>query len=193
MEDYTHHLKADALVKEGRYQEALSLLDRAVNLHPTDANALHDRAVCLFQLKRGPLALADLNAAVALQPLNPYRYSSRGFIRAALGDSRGAMADYQQALSLDPDDAITLNNLGLLEEKMGYEREAKERFEVADELLHIMQESGISRSEEPVLPQVPAAVEEPSVATHMRAVLTRKSAFREFIAFCREGFKLPRP
>jgi len=193
MQAYTHYHEADELIKNGQLESALALLDKAVNLHPSDANALHDRAVCLFRLHRPALAMADLDRAALLEPDNAYRYASRGFIRAALKDTKGAMDDYQRALALDPEDAITQNNLGLLEEQMGYAKEAKERFEVADELRHIMEDSGIGPA--PELPETPPAAPTPTpaptLASHVRMAITNKRAFREFVAFCRNGFKLP--
>lgn len=195
MQAYTHYREADDLIKNGQLEAALALLDKAVNLHPADANALHDRAVCLFRLKRSAQAMDDLDRAARLEPDNAYRYASRGFIRAALKDSKGAMADYERALAIDPEDAITQNNLGLLEEQMGYAKEAKERFEVADELRNIMEDSGIAPAPLPTEPQpaapTPAPAPAPTLASHVRMAVTKKSAFKEFVAFCRNGFKLP--
>lgn len=164
-----------------------------------DANCLHDRSICLFHLGRKEEALEGLNAAVSLDPEYSYRYASRAWMRNACGDIHGAIEDYKQAIELDPEDAIAHNNLGLLEEQLGYRSQAKERFDIADELTGILKERGISLDENVAVDDlaseadVPASEEVEPVTNWVkivRDVLLTKKGRQEFFNFIRNGFKL---
>lgn len=160
-----------------------------------DANCLHDRSICLFHLDRKQEALEGLNLAVELDPDYSYRYASRAWMRNATGDIHGAIEDYKRAIELDPEDAIAHNNLGLLEEQLGYRSQAKERFDIADELSGILKERGIALDEDvaPVdLASDEAPVEEPvtSWVKIVRDTLLTKKGRQEFLNFIRNGFKL---
>jgi Flp pilus assembly protein TadD len=131
MTDYEKGLQK---LREGKYQEAVAIFDKALAQYPDDATCMSDKAVALFHLHQKAEALVILDRAQHLEPSNPYRYSSRAFVKEAMGDLRGAIADYQKAIELDPEDMVAYNNLGLLEEKLGYKEAAKKKFEEADAL-----------------------------------------------------------
>lgn len=203
-----HWNRALELGKEQKWTEALELYQLALKELPENPDLLHDHGVCLFQLGRGFEAMNELNKAALYQPDYSYRYSSRAWIKVALKDYQGALADYKIAIELDPEDAIAINNLGMLEEQLGYHKEAKERFQVADELQGILNKNGIAspvNEADLILPKRPAA--EPAkpkapkvqVLTNEDGDLTTgkvvssvftKKGFKEFIAFVRNGFKL---
>lgn len=208
---------ANDLVKERKWNEALIAFERAFKELSEHPDFIHDRAVCLFNLGRKKEALAELNRAVGIQPDYSYRYASRAYMRNALKDIHGAIADYKKAIELDPEDAISMNNLGMLEEQLGYTQEARERFQLADELNTIMTERGISYQEERVTlrelqerteaasssaqdaktEQETAKIQEVEDAENgnpklreMAKVFRSGESFREFISFLRNGFKL---
>jgi tetratricopeptide (TPR) repeat protein len=189
-----------ARVASGRkaWQEALDAFDACMSMdekYNADANCLHDRSICLFHLDRKQEALEGLNLAVELDPDYSYRYASRAWMRNATGDIHGAIEDYKRAIELDPEDAIAHNNLGLLEEQLGYRSQAKERFDIADELSGILQERGIALDEDVApadLASNEAPVEEPvtSWVKIARDALLTKKGRQEFLNFIRNGFKL---
>lgn len=184
------------------WQEALAAFDACMSMdekYNADANCLHDRAICLFHLGRKQEALEGLTSAVEIDPNYSYRYASRAWMRNAVGDIHGAIEDYKRAIALDPEDAIAHNNLGLLEEQLGYRSQAKERFDIADELTGILKERGISVDEN-VAPRDLAKeeVESPSSESEsvtswvkiIREALLTKKGRQEFLNFVRNGFKL---
>ena len=208
---------ANDLVKERKWDEALLAFERAFKDLSEHPDLVHDRAVCLFNLGRKKEALAELNRAVTLQPDYSYRYASRAYMRNALKDIHGAISDYKKAIELDPEDAISMNNLGMLEEQLGYTQEARERFQLADELNTIMTERGISYQEERItLRELQERSEESSPSAQgaqtnektaeqeavessekgnsklreMAKVFRSGESFREFLSFLRNGFKL---
>lgn len=203
-----HWKQALEFGKEQKWTEALELYGKALKELPENPDLLHDHGVCLFQLGRGFEAMNELNKAALYQPDYSYRYSSRAWIKTALKDYEGALTDYKKAIELDPEDAIAMNNLGMLEEQLGYHKEAKERFQVADELQGILHKNGIAApvaEEDLILPppsenttaaptpveQVVSASEETkeSVGNVLSSIFTKKG-FNEFIGFIRNGFKL---
>jgi len=113
---------------------ALGWIDKALEIHPENANYHSEKGVIFHHLGKNSLALLSLNRALELDPANPYRYSSRAYIKDALKDLNGAIADYQKAIELDPGDAVAHNNLGLLQEKLGWKNQAAQNFEKADKL-----------------------------------------------------------
>lgn len=106
-----------ALVDDGRYEEAIEVLTRALSLDPEDVDALERRATAYLMLDRRDLAIADLNAAASLEPKSA---DVRAGLCAALAeiDPAGALPHCDIAIRLDPEDSPSFNNrstaLGLL-------------------------------------------------------------------------------
>lgn len=121
-------------LKNNQPESALNWIDKALEIHPENANYHSEKGVIFHHLGKNSLALMSLNRAQELEPNNPYRYSSRAYIKDALKDVNGAIDDYQKAIELDPTDAVAYNNLGLLQEKLGWKNQANQNFEKADEL-----------------------------------------------------------
>jgi tetratricopeptide (TPR) repeat protein len=196
IQDYTYYKEVSALITEGQFDKAISLLNEALTIHPNHPDVFHDRGVCRFRIDDKNKALDDMNRAVELQPEYSYRYASRAFIRSALKDVSGAIEDYKKAIDLDPEDAISYNNLGLLEEQVGYTNEARERFKVADELMNILNERDIDFDDPVSQPESDQPEEqEPkrSFKAHVSEisrVFKNKKSLLEFVSFVRNGFKL---
>jgi Flp pilus assembly protein TadD len=121
-------------LKLNQFESALAWIDKALEIHPENANYHSEKGVIFHHLGKNSLALLSLNRALELDPSNPYRYSSRAYIKDALKDLSGAIADYKKAIELDPGDAVAHNNLGLLQEKLGWKNQAAQNFEKADKL-----------------------------------------------------------
>ncbi len=185
-------------LNEGKFNEALALFNKALDLQPDHPDYLSDRAVTYFHLDKKDLAMIDLNRAQSLDPLNPYRYSSRAFVKDSLGDLEGAIKDYEKAIELDPEDAVAYNNLGLLEEKLGYRNKAQQRYKRADELMGDqtenkgkefipMMEMKENTSEDKTKENLP---ESKSSWKHVKYAVFTKAGRKEFFSFLRNGFKI---
>ncbi|HAH32963.1 MAG TPA: hypothetical protein DCL44_11690 [Elusimicrobia bacterium] len=90
----------------GRRAQALRDLDRAVELFPTDAEALVWRAEVLRLEGRNSEALQQLNRAVSAGG-HVWARINRALVREALGDSAGMMGDFD---ALDPEVRKFLRN-----------------------------------------------------------------------------------
>ena len=118
----------------GDKKKSHEALLKSVELKDGNPNYMGDLGVSFFNKGDKDKALRLMDDAQKIDHNNPYRYSSRAYIKASIGDVEGAIVDYEKCLALDKDDSIALNNLGMLLEKKGRIAEAKEKFEIADDL-----------------------------------------------------------
>lgn len=116
----------EKLTREGRHEEAVALLDKALAADPSDAEALNRRAEAQRSRGRHDLALEDLDRLVKLDPRSPGRLCSRGEGKRHLLDLDGAASDAQAALALDPRHAGALTLLSEARRSQGRFKEAVE-------------------------------------------------------------------
>ena len=201
-----HFIQAREFVSQNKLNEALESINKCLEISPEQPDALSQRGVIYFHLKKEDLALMDMDRAVALDMHNAYRYSSRAYIRAAYKDIEGAETDYLKAIELDPKDEIAYNNYGLLLENRGHIELAKKHYTKADELAGIKpieqrakeaREKSTENSEK--TPDTEKSTEinsdeslgDTTISKTVKEVFTKKSVFKEFIGFVKNGFKLP--
>lgn len=110
--------RAVALGNLGRYQEAVSDLDRALVIDADRAEALVFRAAAWRHLDRAGPARRDIDRALALAPDSAEALLERGILRQLAGDTDGARMDWERAIELAPDSAtadLAAQNLALNE------------------------------------------------------------------------------
>lgn len=202
----SNHKKAQELLDEGKLESALIHFNKALKESPKHPDILSHRGVVYIHLNQKKKCLDDLKLSLLLEPDNPYRYASLAYAKDYFGDIDGAIEDYQKAVELDPEDAVAHNNLGLLLEKKGYQDKAKRNFERADKLAKIEKKmfdkldemEGKKDQNQPLAPPQGERIQPkkltpdpvPTKKEVVRDVLTKKSTFKEFIGFVRNGFKL---
>src|ERR1700733_9889762 len=86
----------------GRNDAALSNTDRALSLWPDFFEALVNRGIALYELKRFGDALADYDRAIALRPDHADALVNRGNALGKLRRHEDALASYDRALELQP-------------------------------------------------------------------------------------------
>jgi Flp pilus assembly protein TadD len=102
--------------KKKNYRESVALLDRAIQIDPTNANIYNNRAYWkannLLDIQG---ALLDYNRAIQFNPTNASAYHNRGYLKANnLEDIQGALLDYDRAIQFDSTNTIAYNNRGEL-------------------------------------------------------------------------------
>jgi tetratricopeptide (TPR) repeat protein len=102
----------------GRNDAALSNTDRALSLWPDFVEALVNRGIALYELKRFGDALADYDRAIALRPDRADTLVNRGNALGKLQRHVEAMASYDDALKLQPRHVEALYNRGLALHKL---------------------------------------------------------------------------
>lgn len=178
--------------QEGHLDESLILFNHALEVLPTNADILSERAVTYIHLNKLSLAMLDMDYCISLQPTNPYHYSCRAYLKSTMNDVDGAILDYEAAIELDPQDITAINNMGLLEEKAGNLEKAKQIFERADNTAGIDFEKHL----ENVVKQNSmhafksnTVAERKSLINTILSVFTDKRIFLEFVQFLKNGLK----
>ncbi len=129
--------RGSLLIRQKRWADAVSDLDRAVQLKPQAYQAYVTLARALQGQGRSDEALASLNRAVQLAPALPELYVSRAELYLKRQQPAQARRDFEQALSLEPRQSrsdqvvLTLRELGqLLHQEKQYQA-ALARFDQA--------------------------------------------------------------
>jgi len=197
------HEAAHELLKDGNVLEAIETYSEALKINPDHADIYSDRGVAHLHNMDKHNCFADLNKALDLQPEYSYRYAALAYAKNNFGDLKGAIVDYEKAVELDPDDAVAQNNLGMLYEQQGYKKASEERFaradklsEQEDHLLEVIDDLDHEKVEVETATVEPVELEEISSTSsdnnsaEFKKIFTKKSQFKEFIRFVKNGFKI---
>lgn len=182
---------AMAKVKENDHLAAIKAFTKVLEIDPKDANSLSHRGIAYLNLEQYELALKDMNAAVEFDPEYSFRYQSRAYLKTRLKDHEGAIRDYEKAVELDPSDGIALNNLALAQEQMGWNQHAKQNFDKSDKMMGVKTVEERAKERQLVAEtKVTENNDSPNKKEIAKSVFTKKSVFKEFIQFIKNGFKL---
>jgi tetratricopeptide (TPR) repeat protein len=113
------NLAASARHREGRFEEAVELLNRARGLAPDDANIRNSLGICLKALGRLEEALQAYDDALAIDPAIAPAHFNRGTILEALNDLEGARSAHQRAAELNPSYVEPIASLAWLSAQAG--------------------------------------------------------------------------
>ena len=123
----TLRLEADALRREGREDEAIVTLRRALGIAPKDPDLLLALAGCLMDLDRRREALPIFKATLDVDPNRADAQYGAGECLATLGAVDEAQARFEAALSIDPGHADAGGALANLFARTGNWREGRAR------------------------------------------------------------------
>jgi Tfp pilus assembly protein PilF len=111
---------ADGRRRAGRHEEALALLERALQADPASTRGWRLRGMQELVLGRPADAERSLMSALALQPDDARVLLNLGYARELQGRPAEAVADYERALALDPNSALTWVNLSNVHNRLGH-------------------------------------------------------------------------
>ncbi len=113
------YFKGKMLGENGKYDEAIDLLNEVISKDPTDLGALIHRG--LYHKKRNNYieALSDYDVVIKNETGIAEAYHNRGNLRVMIKDLNGAMDDFNEAISIDENLSITYFNRGVLRILMG--------------------------------------------------------------------------
>ena len=109
-----HHLLGLLAHQEGRSEEALAHISKAVELAPDYPQYRVNLGVVLQDIGKQDEAIAELRQALALDPRLAETHYNLGNALLKRGDEDEALACFQQAVSLRSDYSEALSNLGLI-------------------------------------------------------------------------------
>jgi len=119
---------------QGKHQEAVEDLTKAIVLEPNEATAYCMRSRPLYNLKQYDQAIADLKKCIALKPYSQLliiAYGNLGWYCFVKGDLEAAIEASDKALELDPSQAWISYNLGLALLAKGNYSEAASQYAIA--------------------------------------------------------------
>lgn len=106
-------LRANTLLSQGQYKDALILFDKVVKMAPQYSQAYIGRGLALFALGESEEAVVVYDKALELtDEYTVYEY--RGRAKSSYGDYAGALMDYTRALAVGSNDPNVLNSIAWL-------------------------------------------------------------------------------
>ena len=124
--------KAIELIDEGKYSQAIELLDEVIDSNPEDAKAYYDRAFAKTRLERYEEAIDDYNQAIELDPEYADVYVNRGVTKGRLERYEEAIDDFDQAIELLPEYTFALMNRSEMHLRFGEFKQAETDAEEAN-------------------------------------------------------------
>jgi Flp pilus assembly protein TadD len=121
------NVAATRLELEGKLEEALRLLERAVALAPGDIPVRNALALCLQRLDRPAEALYHVDTLLKAHPELDYAHASRGNALIALGALGKARQSHLRALELEPGNLAAEAALASIATHRGEHDEARVR------------------------------------------------------------------
>ncbi len=96
------------LILEGKFEQAITWLDRSIAKEPKNVTYLECRAQCYHALKKYPQAIKDFTACIALSQNNLYLHYDRGQAYSDMGSFEKALEDYERVIQLAGTDKAQL-------------------------------------------------------------------------------------
>ena len=107
--DYTS--EAEKLEREGKYEEAIVLLNIAIEKDSKNIYALLNRAVDKSLLENYNGAIKDYSKVIEINPDNALAYLNRGKNKSRLENYYGAIEDYNLAIKTKGSESIYINKV----------------------------------------------------------------------------------
>lgn len=127
-------LRAQQYNLSKQYSNALSDLNKAVEISPTDAGARKERANLYLEMKNIPLALKDCNAIIAQQPSEIPFYELRAKVFEFNKQPDKALVDLSKIVALSKTDAPAYLRRGQLYDRLGQYAKAISDYSTAADL-----------------------------------------------------------
>jgi tetratricopeptide (TPR) repeat protein len=116
---------ATRLEIEGRYEDALRLLNRAVAISPGDVGARNALSLCLQRLDRPAEALLHVDQLLTKHPDLGFVHANKGNALIALGSLGRAKQSHLRALDLEPGNLAATAALASIATQRGEHEEAR--------------------------------------------------------------------
>ncbi len=126
--------RGNANADSGKYKEAITNYDKAIELNPQRAIAYNNRGIANFNLDKHEEAITDYTKAIELNPQYAIAYRNRGIAKLHSGKNEEAIEDYDKAIEFNPKHAKAYNNRGNAKLHSGKNEEAIEDYNKAIEL-----------------------------------------------------------
>jgi len=95
--------KADGLLDEGKYEEALKIYEQQIDINPSNVRALLGKGRALLGLKHLDTAFRTFDRVAEIEPENPWPWYYKGVAMMDIGRWGGAVQLLSTATSIRPD------------------------------------------------------------------------------------------
>jgi tetratricopeptide (TPR) repeat protein len=119
------NVAATCLEQEGKFADALQLLERAVAIAPEDIGARNALSLCLQRLERPADALVHVDALLKVHPELGFAHANKGNALIALGWLGRARMSHLRALELEPANIAAMAALASIASHRGDHDEAR--------------------------------------------------------------------
>ena len=126
-----HDNLSSVLFRQGRTDEALAEVRKALAIEPDDVFAHDDLGTVLFQEGQMREAAVEFEKVLKREPRDPIAHYHLGTLLLSDGRVDEAIVHFQQALAVQPAMGLALDNLGIALLQKSQEREALAQFEKA--------------------------------------------------------------
>jgi tetratricopeptide (TPR) repeat protein len=123
---------------QGRLDDAMELLHRAVKVNPEHANSWVALGVAALRLNDPTAARPALEHAVNLDSTNPFALRTLATLHSMVGEDQHAMSLLRSAIAIAPDDAIALLTLAQALLRQSTENNAAEADTVLTHILELV-------------------------------------------------------
>jgi tetratricopeptide (TPR) repeat protein len=106
--------KALTTMQKGKFDAAITLLDKLIKKDPEEAELYNLKGTCFFKLGRNEDALEWYEQAIAHMETSAVYWNNKGLALQTLERRDEAKASYEHALSLEKDHFLATYNLGNL-------------------------------------------------------------------------------
>jgi Flp pilus assembly protein TadD len=123
--------QGNAKLAEDKFEEALSLYQQALSIHPEYARAHYNIGVAYQKSGRCRNAIASYQIALSIEPKDYDALYNLGIVSRDIGELGNAADTFRKAIDLNPESAETHYNLAITLRDMGETKDAAESFRVA--------------------------------------------------------------
>jgi len=131
VEYYRHSERGNALMAEGKLEEAIAEYRIVLAAEPTSARINGNLAECLARLGRHAEAIGYLRTTLKTDPQSWWAYNNLGSALARLGKLEDALEPLRKSVEIEPQYATGHYNLGRVLTQMGRTKDAAKHFQEA--------------------------------------------------------------
>jgi len=113
-------LNSDArkLIGSHNYQEALDLLNKALEINPDHVDALYNKGWALLALKKHEEAIVSFDKVLEINPNHSHALNMKGNVLLALDKPEEAIVSFDKAIEVNPNHNIAKRNKILAEQSL---------------------------------------------------------------------------
>ena len=131
---FTYSNISDCQKELGNYEEALSSINKALNMDSLKVSYLQRKASLCYNIGNVESAIAEWDKILAIDPEYAWGYYRRGWYKKLSGNTDGAIEDYTMSLALDPEYSYAYFSRGDAYKKQGKKDLANADYKKAIEL-----------------------------------------------------------